>query len=98
MKKAITMNLFDEIQQCIFKLESIGCKTENIKITTSFIVKKLFDDEMRKLQIIPFKLNKQKNQIFGIEISFNHFSNNIVIYDKKKACLDEEFKIILSLT
>ena len=93
------MNLFSKIQQSIFELESLNSKRENIKITTSFITKKLFEDaisDYSNYQIA--KLNAHGSKIFGVEISFNYFSNDIVIYDETRACLDERFKVTMSFS
>jgi len=93
------MNLFSKIQQSIFELESLNSKRENIKITTSFITKRLFEDaisDYSNYQIA--KLNAHGSKIFGVEISFNHFSNDIVIYDETRACLDERFKVTMSFS
>jgi len=93
------MNLFSKIQQSIFELESLNSQRENIKITTSFITKRLFEDaisDYSNYQIA--KLNAHGSKIFGVEISFNHFSNDIVIYDETRACLDERFKVTMSFS
>lgn len=93
------MDLFSKIQQSLFELESLNSQRENIKITTSFITKRLFEDaisDYSNYQIA--KLNTHGSKIFGVEITFNHYSNDIVIYDETRACLDEKFKITLSVS
>ena len=93
------MDLFSKIQQSLFELESLNSQRENIKITTSFITKRLFEDAISdnsNYQIA--KLNAHGSKIFGVEISFNHYSNEIVIYDETRACLDKTFKVTLSIT
>ena len=93
------MELFSKIQEAIFRLESLHSKRENIKITTSFVTKRLFEEAFKdysNLQVA--KLNAPGNKIFGVEISFNHFSNDIVIYDETRAWSDEKFKFTLKCT
>ena len=90
------MELFSKIQQSIYELESLNSQRENIKITTSFITKRLFEEAISNYGNYEIaKLNAQGSKIFGIEISFNHFSNDIVIYDETRACIDGKFKIII---
>ena len=91
------MDLFNKIHLSIYELESLNCKRENIKITTSFIIKKLFEEAVSnyaKYEIA--KLSPHGSRIFGVDISFNHFENNIVVYDETIACIDERFKIIIT--
>ena len=96
MKK---MDLFSKIQQSLFELESLNSQRENIKITTSFITKRLFEEAISDYSNYGIlELNSHGNKIFGVEISFNHFSNDIVIYDETRACFDERFKITLSVS
>lgn len=93
------MDLFSKIQESIFELESLNSQRENIKITTSFVTKRLFEEvisDYSNHQIA--KLNAHGSKIFGVEISFNHFSNDIVIYDETRACLDERFKVTMSFS
>jgi len=88
------MDLFSKIQQSIYELESLNSQRENIKITTSFITKRLFEEAISNYSSYEIaKLNAHGSKIFGVEISFNHFSNDIVIYDETRACLDDRFKI-----
>lgn len=92
------MDLFIKIQQSLFELECLNSQRENIKITTSFITKRLFEEAISDYSNYGIaKLNSNGNKIFGVEISFNHFSNDIVIYDETRACLDYRFKITLSV-
>ena len=88
------MGLFSKIQQSIYELQSLNSQIENIKITTSFITKRLFEEAISNYQNYEIaRLNAHGSKIFGVEISFNHFSNDIVIYDETRACIDEIFKI-----
>lgn len=88
------MDLFSKIQQSIYELESLNSQRENIKIITSFITKRLFEEAVSNYSNYEIaKLNAHGNKIFGVEISFNHFSNDIVIYDETRACIDGRFKI-----
>lgn len=96
------MNLLNKIQQSIYELENLNSKKENIKITTSFITKRLFEEVIRdhlhygvieqKIHDIPISGDIK---LLGVDISFNHYSNDIVIYDETRACIDERFKIII---
>ena len=91
------MDLFSKIQQSIYELESINSRRENIKITTSFIIKRLFEEAITDYANYNVaKLNAHGSKIFGVEISFNHFSNNIVVYDETRACIDDRFKITIT--
>ena len=93
------MDLFSKIQESIFELESLNSQRDNIKIATSFVTKRLFEEAISDYsnhQIA--KLNARGSKIFGVEISFNHFSNDIVIYDETRACLDERFKVTISFS
>lgn len=93
------MDLFSKIQQSLFELEGLNSKRENIKITTSFITKRLFEEAISDHSNYGIaKINSHGNKIFGVEISFNYFSNDIVIYDETRACLDDRFKITLSVS
>lgn len=93
------MDLFSKIQQSIYELEILNSQRENIKITTSFITKRLFEEAISNYSNYEIaKLNTQENKIFGVEISFNNYSNDIVIYDETRACLDERFKVTLSFS
>ena len=88
------MDIFSKIQQSIYELESLNSQKGNIKITTSFITKRLFEKAVSNYSSFEVtKLNANGSKIFGIDISFNHFSNDIVIYDETRACIDERFKI-----
>lgn len=92
------MEILDKIQRAIFELESLNSRKENIKITTSFLVKRLLDDEIRRYYDHNITmLNMYKTRIYGVELSFDHYSNEIVIYDKTMAPLDEMFKIIIKI-
>lgn len=92
------MEILDKIQRGIFELESLNCQKQNIRITTSFIVQRLLESEIREYYNHNITmLNMYKNKIFGVEISFNHYSNDIVIYDETRACLDEQFKIKIKI-
>jgi hypothetical protein len=97
IEKLEPTQLFSRIHEAIFELESLNSRSENIKITTSFITKRLFEELMRdyyKYDIV----NVYGSKIFGVEISFNHFSNDIVIYDETRACFDEKFKVTISFS
>ena len=88
------MDLFSKMQQSIYELESLSSQRENIKITTSFMTKRLFEEAISNYSSYEIaKLNAHGSKIFGVEISFNHFSNDIVIYDETRACIDERFKV-----
>lgn len=93
------MDLFSKIERSIFELESLNSRKENIRITTSFIVQRLLEGEIREYYNHNITmLNMYNNKIFGVEISFNHYSNDIVIYDETRAPLDERFKVTLSVS
>jgi hypothetical protein len=93
------MDLISKIQESIFELESLNSQRKNIKITTSFVVKRLFEEAISDYTNHEIaKLNTHGSKIFGTEVSFNHFSNDIVIYDETRACLDEKFKVTLSFS
>ena len=93
------IDLFSKIQQSLFKLESLNSQRENIKITTSFITKRQFEEAISDHSTHQIaKLSTHGSKIFGVEISFNHFSNDIVIYDETRACLDERFKVTISFS
>lgn len=93
------MDLFSRIQQSLFELEGLNSQRENIKITTSFITKRLFEEAFSNYSNYDIaKLNSHGNKIFGVEVSFDHFSNDIVIYDKTRACFDDRFKTTLSVS
>lgn len=93
------MDLFSKIQQSIYELEMLNSQRENIKITTSFITKRLFEEAISNYSNYEIaKLNAHGSKILGIEISFNHYSNNIVIYDETRACFDDRFKVTLSVS
>lgn len=90
------MELLDKIQRGIFELESLNSRRENIRITTSFLVQRLLEDKIREYYNHNITmLNMYKNKIAGVEISFDHYSNDIVVYDETRACLDERYKIKL---
>jgi hypothetical protein len=85
------INILDKIQLSIACLEMSGSIKENIIITTSFLYKPFFEE------LLNVKIKKEKNYIFGCEFLFNHFKNEIVIYDKTKACLNKNFLIKIEL-
>ena len=92
------MELLNKILEGIFELESLNSRKENIRITTSFITKRLFEYAIRDYANHNIaKLNYHGNKIFGVEASFNHYSNDIVIYDETRACIDERFKVIIKI-
>ena len=92
------MELIDKILEAIFELESLNCRKENIKITTSPFTKRLLEYEIRECANHNIaKLNYHGYKIFGIEVSFNHYFNDIVIYDETRAFTDERFKIIIKI-
>jgi hypothetical protein len=91
------MDLFSTIQKSIHELQRLNSQRENIKITTSFIIKRLFEEAVSNYPTTQIAtLSPRGNKIFGVEISFNHFSNDIVIYDETRACIDERFKITIT--
>lgn len=91
------MNLLNKIQEAIYTLEVNNVDRENIKITTSFITKRLLEEIISEESMYNVtNLDSKANKIFGIKISFNHFSNDIVIYDVTRACIDDKFKITLT--
>lgn len=90
-QKANELGLLNKISIAISILESEGSSKNDIKITTSFIIKRFIEEEIQKRP----GLNLEK--IFGVDISFDHFSNDIVIYDKANACIDEKFKIVIGV-
>jgi hypothetical protein len=86
-------NILELIQDAIFELQSKGTRTENIKITTSFVIKRLIEKEI--VEGYNFNTANFNDKIFGVSVSFDHFANEIVIYDKNNACLREDFKIVI---
>jgi hypothetical protein len=86
-------NISELIQNAIIELKSKACRTENIKITTSFVIQRLIEKELVKGY--NFKVVNLNNIFLGVSISFDHFANEIVIYDKNMACLCEDFKIVI---
>lgn len=92
------MELINKIHRAIFELENLNSRKENIKITTSFITRDLIENDIRDYTNHHIaKLNIHGNKMFGVEVSFNHYSNDIVIYDETKACLNKMFKIIIKI-
>ena len=85
------INIIDKIQLSIAGLEMSGSSKENIIITTSFLCVPFFEEYLN------LKIKKENNYIFGCEFLFNHFKNEIVIYDKTKACLNKNFLIKIEL-
>jgi hypothetical protein len=86
-------NILELIQNAIYELEKKGTRAKNIKITTSFVIQRLIVDVvLEKYNINNANLN---DIFFGVSISFEHFANEIVIYDKNMACLCEDFKIVI---
>lgn len=87
------MNLLIKIQQSIYELMILGSREENIIITTSFITERIIERGLKDyskpdaMKLIP--------KIYGVSVSFNHFSNDIVIYDKTMACYSDNFKITI---
>ena len=90
----MNLNIIEKIHQCIIDLEMSGSQRRDIVITTSYIVKKFIEDEASYL-----KGSRVSNlvTIFGVKISFEHFTNDIVIYDKYKTYHDKEYIKILKL-
>jgi len=90
MKKII-----DKIQETINYLEALGCEKKDLKITTSSLIK--YDLVIFDIDIFTFVKNKNYVQMFGVNIFFDHYENNIVIYDINKACVNDKYKIIINL-
>jgi len=88
----MNLNIIDKIHGCIIDLEMSGSKRRDIVITTSYIVKKFIEDEA---SYISGSRVSDLVTIHGVKISFEHFTNDIVIYDKHKACLNGEYIKIL---
>jgi hypothetical protein len=92
-------NLFDEIYSAIYELSKMGTPRDRIKITTSFITKRLLEENIQEsiLWHIRTRVEKDYSNIFGIDISFDHFKNDIVIYDTGRACFDNKFRIVIPI-
>ena len=88
------MELFHKIQNAIYLLETIGSKREDLKITTSFVVKRIIENQLHQINTL-VNLNSCGSKIFGIDVCFDHFDNDIVVYDKTKACLRKDYKILI---
>lgn len=86
------LNIIDKIHGCIIDLEMSGSQRGDIVITTSYIVKKLIEDEAT---YVVRSRGSDLVTIYGVKISFEHFTNDIVIYDKYKSYLDEKYIKIL---
>ncbi len=86
-------NILQLIKNAIFELEQKGTRAKNIKITTSFVIQRLIQIEL----VERYRINNAttNNLFLGVSMSFDHFANEIVIYDKNMACLCEDFKIII---
>lgn len=89
--------MIEKIKEAIFLLKSLGSNSTSIVVTTSFITQQLLEKEFREKYLF---INSQTSKvstmtIFGAYISFDHFSNDIVIYDKTKACYDNNFIVTI---
>jgi hypothetical protein len=87
--------ILDKIQKAIHYLEDLGCEKKDLKITTSTLIK--YDLVIFDIDIFTFVKNKNYVQMFGVNIYFDHYENNIVVYDINKACVNDKYKIIINL-
>ena len=92
------MEILDKIHESVHRLLSIGSERENIKITTSFITKKIIEEAIYKNSMMDYLQGAKPYQIFGANISFDHYSNDIVIYDVTRACYVEDFMITIQIS
>lgn len=92
-------NLFDEIYSAVCKLQSLGVPQDRIKVTTSFITQRLLEENIQAsiMWHMRTRIKDEDFSIFGIDISFDHFENDIVIYDTGRACFDDKFKIVIPI-
>lgn len=86
---------FEKIEEAIYELEFLGCERKDLKITTSSLIK--FHLVNFDIDIFKFVKNKNYVQMFGVNISFDHYENSIVVYDVNKACVNDKYKIIINL-
>ena len=88
------MDIINNIHRSILTLQKLGSNVENIKITTSPFTKAVIERDLCIFD--PSEpINAKYLRMFGVEVSFDHFSNEIVIYDKERACMDDRFKVKL---
>lgn len=92
-------NLFEEIYSAIYQIQKLGTPRNRIKITTSFITKRLLEENIQEsiLWQIRTRVEKDYSNVFGIDISFDHFENDIIVYDTGRACFDDKFKIVIPI-
>jgi len=91
-------NLFDEIYSSICQLSERGTPRNRIKVMTSFITQSLLVKHIRESdEWFTRAVHTEHTKIFGVDISFDHYKNDIVIYDTGRACFDGKFKIVIPI-
>lgn len=93
----IENNLFDKMYSAICQLSERGTPRNRIKVTTSFITQSLLVKHIRESDEWFIRVHTEHTKIFGVDISFDHFENDIVIYDTGRACFDDKFKIVIPI-
>ncbi len=84
------MDIINQIRDSIFALEKMNLRREDLIIAMSPIVERLLIRELHELQFHNPSSVKSFNQFEGIEVYRNHPYNEILIYDKEKACMFPE--------
>lgn len=90
-------NLFDEIYSAVCRLSERGTPRDRIKIKTSFITQILLKKHIWESDEWFIRMGTEHTKIFGVDISFDHFDNDIVIYDTDRACFDNKFRIVIPI-
>lgn len=89
------MNIIQQIQLGIDELYMMGCKEENLIIALSPLVETSLINHAAGEMTLPVKSFEDGNVILkkiqGVAIYNKHPYNEILIYDVKRACLDERF-------
>jgi hypothetical protein len=78
------MDIINNIHRSILALEELGSNLEDIKITTSRFTQRVIARELH-INGSSAPITPESTRMFGVEVSFDHFSNEIVIYDKESA-------------
>jgi hypothetical protein len=89
------MNIIQQIQQGIYELNILGCHDKDLIIAVSPLIETCLINHAAGELTLPVRSNQEADfvikKLCGIEIYNKHPYNEILIYDVKRASLDERF-------
>lgn len=90
----LRVSVLDAIQESVVKLKKLNCNEDDLQITMSCFFKGKIENDL-SYDYDRFMLRGDNNKILGVSVRFDHFDNEVVVYDKKRAGLDKKYKITI---